>query len=464
MKKTTEPERLNILLVEDNEHDRVAFRRAFKDYPAPCRITECVRAPEALALINKDPSAFDVVVIDHHLPCLFGLDLCKELLAASVPLPLVILTGSGSERVAVEALKAGVNDYIIKDPNNAYLEMLPMILSDVVTVHRERKECEQAALSLRESQDRLLHIIEGITIPTFVINKDHITTHWNQACANITGVPAAEVIGTSQQWRAFYPSERPVMADLIIDLGIEDMVAKHYGPKYRRSEIIDGAFEAEDFFPHFGKTGKWLFFTAAPLRDSDGAIVGAIETLQDISERRKAELALKESERLYRNLSITDGLTGLYNSRHFFGRAKDEIERCNRYSSTLSMILLDVDNFKNFNDTYGHIDGDQVLAGLAEVIREGIRGVDSAYRYGGEEFIVILPETEAEEARLVAERLREAFELTRFTPRPGTVVNMTISVGGGCHQTGEDLTTFIKRVDEAMYSAKKLGKNRVVFV
>jgi CheY-like chemotaxis protein len=239
MKKTKEPQCLNILLVEDNEHDRAAFRRAFKGYPAMNAITECVRAPEALSLIEKDPSAFDVVVIDHHLPCLFGLDLCKELLAAAVPLPLVILTGSGSERVAVEALKAGVNDYIIKDPDNAYLEMLPMILSDVVAAHREQKEREEAELSLRESQDRLLYIIEGISIPTFVINKDHITTHWNLACANMTGVPAAEIIGTRQQWRAFYASERPVMADLIIDQGIEDMVSRHYGPKYRRSEIIE---------------------------------------------------------------------------------------------------------------------------------------------------------------------------------------------------------------------------------
>ena len=126
--------------------------------------------------------------------------------------------------------------------------------------------------------------------------------------------------------------------------------------------------------------------------------------------------------------------------------------------------LLDVDDFKNYNDNYGHIDGDRVLAGLADVIREGIRGVDSAYRYGGEEFVVIFPETEPEEARMVAERLRKSFELTTFIPRPETRVNMTISIGGGCYHTGEGLTTFVKRIDEAMYSAKNLGKNQVVFV
>src|ERR1035437_4675898 len=109
MKKHKQSPRLNILLVEDNEHDRAAFQRAFRGVAYDCTITDCVRAPEAIAMIEADPLAFDVAVVDHHLPCQHGLDLCKELLAASVPLPLVILTGSGSERVAVEALKAGVN-------------------------------------------------------------------------------------------------------------------------------------------------------------------------------------------------------------------------------------------------------------------------------------------------------------------------------------------------------------------
>ena len=464
MRQPEHPQNLKILLVEDHEQDRAAFHLAFKTYPAEYAITECLLAAEAASMVERDPIAFDVIVIDHHLTHSCGLDLCKELLAATVALPLVILTASGFEKVAVEALRNGVNDYILKDPYNAYLEILPFVLSKVVANHRERQTGEDTTVHLRENQDRLLHIVEGITIPTFVIDNNHIVTHWNQACANITGLTADEVVGTRQQWRAFYSSERPVMADLIVDMVIEDMIERHYGAKYQRSKIIEGAFEAEDFFPHFGKTGKWLYFTAAPLRDSFGRISGAIETLQDISERRKAELALKESERLYRDLSITDGLTGLYNSRHFFGRLREEIERCNRYASSLSLILLDVDNFKRFNDTYGHIDGDRVLAGLADVIRDEIRGVDSAYRYGGEEFTVIFPETEPKEARNVAERIRKAFEKTVFSPTSDSSVSMTISIGGGSYHAGEDQTTFVKRVDEAMYEAKRHGKNGVLFV
>jgi diguanylate cyclase (GGDEF)-like protein/PAS domain S-box-containing protein len=464
MKKTDLLSPLNILLVEDDDHDRIAFRRALRISKIECDITECVRASDALDLIREEASRYDIVVVDHHLPGLFGIDFCKTILAESIGLPIIMLTGSGSESVAVEALKAGVDDYVIKDTESAYLQMLPHILSDAVAAHRERRARTEAERALIDSQERLAAIVAGLTIPTFVINDAHHVTHWNDACQMITGVAAEDVLGTQEQWRAFYPSERPVMADLIVNGSIEDVVAQHYGVKHHRSVMIKGAFEAEDFFPHFGESGKWIFFTAAPLKNSSGQIIGAIETLQDVTSRKLAEEALRDSECRHRELSITDSLTGLFNSRHFFNRATEEVERSNRYGSPLSMVLLDVDNFKRFNDTYGHLEGDHVLSGLADVIRHEIRGIDSAYRYGGEEFIIIFPETEPDEARIVAERLRLSFEKTIFSPLPGEEARSTISIGGGSYSPGESVTTFVKRVDEAMYRAKNCGKNRMVFV
>lgn len=151
--------------------------------------------------------------------------------------------------------------------------------------------------SLQGSTAPLSQIIQGSPVPTFVIDAQHRVTHWNRACEAIFNVSAATMVGTTNQWRAFYADCRPVLADLIVDGVDDDGIARHYDGKFRRSGLIEGAYEAEDFFPHFGRGGRWLYFTAAPLRDGGGRIIGAIETLQDITERKFAEAALRLRER-----------------------------------------------------------------------------------------------------------------------------------------------------------------------
>jgi hemerythrin-like metal-binding protein len=139
----------------------------------------------------------------------------------------------------------------------------------------------------------LAQIVDGDPVPTLVINGEHKVTHWNKACAAITGTPAALVVGTNRHWAPFYPNERPIMADLIVS-GDLDRLETLYAGIFRRSPVIPDAFEAESFFPHFGDGGRWLYFTAAPLRDAAGRIIGAIETLQDVTERHKAEEGLRQ--------------------------------------------------------------------------------------------------------------------------------------------------------------------------
>lgn len=140
-------------------------------------------------------------------------------------------------------------------------------------------------------------ILDGSPVPTFVIDDSHVVVYWNDALARITGVSAAEVLGTHDQWRAFYPAHRPVLADLVVDKAGRDLLDKFYGGKYRPALQCPGAWESEDFFPHFGEEGCWLAFSAAPIRDADGRIVGCVETLQDITERKEAEQARREAER-----------------------------------------------------------------------------------------------------------------------------------------------------------------------
>lgn len=157
-------------------------------------------------------------------------------------------------------------------------------------------------------------------------------------------------------------------------------------------------------------------------------------------------------------LSITDGLTRLFNSRYFYERMDVEIERARRYRRPLSLLLLDIDDFKRFNDQYGHLAGDRVLRRLGALILDTLRENDTAYRYGGEEFTILLPETDADQAAVVGERLRTAFAEEEFESE----TRKTISIGVSEYDGQEDAKSFVGRVDEAMYAAKRAGKNRVV--
>ncbi len=167
---------------------------------------------------------------------------------------------------------------------------------------------------------------------------------------------------------------------------------------------------------------------------------------------------LKELE----ELAITDELTQLYNSRHFYNQLDMEAYRSKRYNHPLSLLFIDVDHFKQYNDAYGHLQGDKVLIILCRIINSCLRTMDSAYRYGGEEFTVILPETEGKEALIVAARIRASMEAEKFTHGSGKTVNVTISIGVTEYCPDENISPFVHRADKAMYMAKQQGRNKVV--
>jgi len=160
-------------------------------------------------------------------------------------------------------------------------------------------------------------------------------------------------------------------------------------------------------------------------------------------------------------LAITDGLTKLYNSRYFYNQVDLEVDRSNRYHHTLSLLLLDIDRFKDYNDSFGHLEGDKVLVRIGEVIKACLRKMDTAYRYGGEEFTVILPETSGQEAVYVAERIRAEIERELFSPGPDQEVQITISIGVTEYRSGERISAMVERADKAMYISKENGRNRV---
>jgi PAS domain S-box-containing protein len=169
-------------------------------------------------------------------------------------------------------------------------------------LEKEASQRKIAEETLLESEKGLSQLLEGSSIPTIIIDAKHIVTRCNRAFENLTGISAREIIGSRNQWMTFYAQQRPIMADLIVDNVSEEEITRYYGDTYRKSAVIEGAYEAEGFFPTLGEEGKYMFFTAAPLKDAEGNIVGAIETLQDITERKRTEEQLRKSERRLRTL------------------------------------------------------------------------------------------------------------------------------------------------------------------
>ena len=179
-------------------------------------------------------------------------------------------------------------------------------------ISMERNEYSQGIRTKLSTRERaIFQVVEGSTIPTFVLNNEHRVTHWNKACEKLTGYPAAEIVGTRNHWQPFRPEERPIMADLVLDGMKADEALKYYGTKWDKSSLIEGAFEAQEFFPHLGEEGKWLFFTAAPIKSPKGEIVGAIETLWDRTVEKKAE---EEQARHIRELATLCSIYGALNA------------------------------------------------------------------------------------------------------------------------------------------------------
>lgn len=198
-----------------------------------------------------------------------------------------------------------------------------------------------------------------------------------------------------------------------------------------------------------------VLLSGTAIRDEAGRFVASRSTLFDMTERKKLERELERQAR-------TDILTGLNNRRYFFEMAEAQFARVRRYGEPLSLLMLDLDNFKSVNDTYGHHVGDAVLRKLSEVSRHALREIDIIGRLGGEEFAVLLPETNIEKALEAAERMRMAVESAAVKLENGAYLHFTVSIGASSFtEKDTGLDSMLKRADKALYQAKNGGRNRV---
>jgi len=249
-------------------------------------------------------------------------------------------------------------------------------------------------------------------------------------------------------------------ADIVItDITMQGMdgleLTKKIKSKYHADVMVMTGYSADYSYEEAVKAGASDFiFKPFQFEELELRISRVLREAEIKQERIKL---LKKLEKL----AITDALTKLYNSRHFFSEIKTEIMRNKRYSHDLSLLILDIDFFKKYNDKYGHIEGDRVLMEIGKTIKSCMRSMDTAYRYGGEEFAILLPETGIDEASVVGTRIKDIISALIFEPEPGIQESIKVSIGATELLNGEDYKTFIKRADTALYKSKDCGRDKL---
>ena len=301
-------------------------------------------------------------------------------------------------------------------------------------------------------------LMEMLAVPTFVLDTRCRVMIWNKACERLTGVAANSVLGTCDHWRSFHQTPRPTLADLVMQNRTGEIDRLYPGPAGHNAEA--GALCAESWcdMPQVG-TRRYLAADASPIRDEGGALVAVVQTLRDMTDEKLAQAALEQ-------LATRDGLTGLANRRCFDETLQAEWSRALRQRQPLSLLMVDVDNFKAYNDANGHLGGDECLKRIANAVASEMRANDLVARYGGEEFAVILPNQSLKGAAIVAERIRSRVErLTMPAGANGESApgHVTVSIGAATALAAGDASAqqLVAIADAALYRAKHMGRNRI---
>lgn len=232
--------------------------------------------------------------------------------------------------------------------------------------------------------------------------------------------------------------------------------------------VVDKTFRSADpcakekFVTYPDGSALWFEIYTYPIFDGSGSVSHVIEYTRDITDRKKTDEENRQLIKKLNYLSTTDSLTGLFNRRTLNDILSHELDRATRYASELSLLLCDIDRFKKINDTYGHTAGDRALRAVSDTLKRSLRKADILGRYGGDEFMIILPETSLRGAKSLAEKIRAAVNELELELPDAKRIKPSVSIGvAGCCMPAEDIDSIVARADVALYASKRAGRNKI---
>lgn len=301
----------------------------------------------------------------------------------------------------------------------------------------------------------LLAITQSIDVGVVVFDRDYRVKVWNTFMENRSGV-----IPRDAQGRVFFDLF-PEVDRAWFSKRVEN-VATLGTPSFTIWERRPYLLRFDNYQPITGQEAfMYQNTTLFPLRSTNNLVEHLCLVIYDVTDVATNRRQLQQANIELQKLSSTDRLTGLYNRGHWEEALKLEYARHTRYGNVSSLIMFDIDHFKKINDTYGHPAGDRVIQQVAEVVRQHVRDSDICGRYGGEEFTILLPDTDKAGGRILAERLRQSIE-AMVVEHEGKLVQVTISLGvADLSRPASEYKELIEWSDQALYAAKRGGRNRV---
>ncbi|CAN7264205.1 PleD family two-component system response regulator [Neorhizobium sp. LjRoot104] len=415
------------------------------------------------ALAICDSTHVDLILLDIMMPGIDGFEVCERLKAnpRTAHIPVVMVTALDQPSDRVRGLKAGADDFLTKPVNDLQLISRVKSLVRLKTLSDELRIRADTASNI--GLEDMLKGADGREEMAQVLLVDGRASSQERIIKALK--PVAGVIAMSDPQAALFEA-----AESPVDLVIVNANFDEYDPLRLCSQLR--SLERTRFLPLLLVTEMGaddLIVRALDLGVND-YIVRPIDPNELVArvltqiKRKRYNDRLSMSVRQTIELAVTDGLTGLNNRRYLDNHLKVLFNRAAARSRPLSVCITDIDRFKSVNDAYGHDAGDEVLKEFAARVRSTVRGADLACRYGGEEFVVVMPDTDAMSAAAIAERLRSIIESQPFHLKTaGIMLNITASLGLACNTQGaETPEQLLKQADRALYEAKNGGRNRVV--